>query len=139
MVQGVGDAFDQFRASYYGAGDDIGMSVEVLGAAMQRQVEANFRGTKIYWTRESIVDDRDEAILGGEVHRGPQIADLEQGIRHRLDVDSFGVRANRLAPGCRLVAVDKIHRHPVARKFLHEEIVGAAVNAVLREQMPTAG
>src|ERR1700731_4703593 len=47
MIQGMRHAFDKFRASDYGAGDDIGMSVEVLGAAMQRQVEADFRGTKI--------------------------------------------------------------------------------------------
>src|SRR6266478_984401 len=139
MVQGVGDPSGKPGASDHGARDDIGMSVEVLGPAMQRQVEADFCGAKINRTRESIVDDRNQAVLGGKVHRGLQVADLEQGIRDRLDVDRFGVRPNRLAPGCGLVAIDKIHRHPVARKFLDKEIVGAAVNAVLREQMPTAG
>ena len=66
MVQGMRNPLDELRASYYRAGHDIGMSVQVLGPAMQRQIEADFRGAKINRTRESIVDDRNQPVLGGE-------------------------------------------------------------------------
>src|SRR5260370_29811460 len=42
MVQRMRYAFDKLRAPDHRAGDDIGVSVEILGAAMFRQIEADF-------------------------------------------------------------------------------------------------
>src|SRR5438552_11864342 len=38
------DPFDQFRASDDRAGDDVGMSIEVFRATMERKVETQFSG-----------------------------------------------------------------------------------------------
>ena len=57
------------RAPDHGAGDDIGMPVEILGPAMNREIEAEFRGPKIDRTREGVVDDRDQPVLRREIHR----------------------------------------------------------------------
>ena len=64
MVLGMRDAFDQVGATDHGAGDDVGMPVKILGAAMKGEVEADFGGTKIDRARERVVDDRDQPVLG---------------------------------------------------------------------------
>src|ERR1700732_1408501 len=69
MVLRMRDALDQVRAPDHRARDDIGMAVQILGAAVQRKVEADFRGTKINRAGERIVDDRDEPVLRREIHR----------------------------------------------------------------------
>src|SRR5579863_1367090 len=52
------DFANQVAASDRGARNDIRVTVQIFCRAVQRQIEADFRRSKINRTRESVVDDR---------------------------------------------------------------------------------
>src|SRR5713226_9657324 len=62
MVQLVRDSLHQVGPPNYRAGDDIRMAIQVLGATVERKIEAVFRRAKIYRAGEGVIDHRDNAV-----------------------------------------------------------------------------
>ena len=61
--------------------------------------------------------------------------DLQQGITHRFDVDRFCVGAQLLIPGLWIVRIHEVICHSERVQILRDEIVRAAVEAILNEQV----
>jgi arylsulfatase A-like enzyme len=58
--------FDFLPAAYDAAGADIAVPSHVLGSALYREVKAGYDWLKVHRASESVVDDRNEAMLLGE-------------------------------------------------------------------------
>src|SRR5579863_9282420 len=56
------DTVDQIGAPNHCTSDDVGMSIEVLGATVQRKIEAHFGRAEIYRTRKSVIDNRNQSV-----------------------------------------------------------------------------
>ena len=76
-----------------------------------------------------------QAVLAGKGHHALEVRDLQQRIGHRLDIDGAGLRAQLRLPGFGPLCVDEIGGQPQAREFAGNQIVRAAVQAALREQV----
>ena len=78
-------------------------------------------------------------MLPGERRSSLEIADLEQRVRHRFDVDSPGIGTQLRLPRIGIVAVDEIKLESKRSKVFGEKIVSPSVQAVLRQQMIAGG
>ena len=64
-----------------------------------------------------------------------EVGHLEQRVRHRLDVDGLRVRPQLRLPRGRIVRVDEVVGDAEVREVVRDEIVRAAVQAALRQQV----
>src|SRR5262249_61123994 len=85
--------------------------------------------------REGGVDDREEAVLAGEARGGGEIADAAERVGDRLDVKDARRRLEARRPAGWILQVDEVVADPEAREVARQEIVGAAVDAVLHEDV----
>jgi hypothetical protein len=98
MIQAVGNPLDPMSRPDHGTGDDVGMAVEVLRSAVQYQIEALLDRLEVHWRRERIVDERDEAMVTGELNNRFQVCDLQQRVGQALDVDGARIRPDECWP-----------------------------------------
>jgi len=117
--------------------DDVGMTVEVLGAAVERQVKTVIDGTKVDRAGKGVVDHRHQFVLFGERDDRLEIADLDQRVRYRLDIDHLGVGFELGWPRTGVAGVDKIVFDSEPGNIIGDKAVGAAVERALYEQVIT--
>ena len=80
MVQLGLDRADVVVCPDHGTGNQVAVSVQILGAAVQNQVEAHLDRAEVDRRGEGVVDHRDEPVGPGEVHDGAVIGDLQQRV-----------------------------------------------------------
>ena len=103
VVLPVGDARAQLgRARDDGAADQVAVAAQVLGGAVDHQVDAPVDRLLAVGRGEGVVDDGQRACRAADVGERAQVHDVEQRVGRRLDPDHAGVGANRgaaLLPG----------------------------------------
>src|SRR6266508_4767015 len=67
MIELALDPLDVLAAAHDRAGDDVGMSVHVLRAAVDGEIEPVLQRPEVDGRRERVVDDRDEAAFSREL------------------------------------------------------------------------
>ncbi len=135
VIQLALDRAHEVLAPDHGAADDVGMAVEVLRAAVQAQVEAALERAEVHRAREGVVDDGDEPAPPAEAHDLLEVRESEQGIAQTLHVEGLGVGPQGRRPGPRLAAVDEGAGDPEGRQVLGDQVVRAAVEAVLHDEV----
>ena len=88
--------FDSLPAAHDAAGADVTVPPHVLGSALYREVEAGYDWLKVHRTSESVVDDRNETMLLGELNNRLKICQLHERVGKRLEIN----RAGRFSPRC---------------------------------------
>jgi len=131
----MADALDLLPSADYAACRDIVVSVQVLRSAVDRQIKAHLKGSKVHRRGERVVDHGEQIVRSGEVNNRRQVHYAEERIRHALDVDDTGRRAQQTLPGLRVGPVDEVAGDAQRRQLLRHEAVGAAVEAILGEEM----
>jgi hypothetical protein len=134
VVEFVRNLFNQLRASDHCAGHDVGVAVQVLGATVQRQVEAGLRRAKIDRACEGVVDDRHEVVRSGELDHRAQVRHTHQRVGNRLDVDCARALGEPFSPRRRVAGVDEVDADLKRRQVGRQQVVSAAVQTILREQ-----
>ena len=126
---------DPRRGSHHRAGDHVAMAIQVLGRAVQDQIEPMSQRPEGERRREGVVDDRDQVALPGERSGGGKIGDAQQRVGDRLDIEHARLRRDGGAPGCGIVSGNERHRDSEPRQIVHEQVVRAPVEAVLRNDV----
>src|SRR5215471_461304 len=87
MVQTPFDFADQILPSDDGARNNIGMSIEILRAAVERQIKSPLGWTEVDGTGKRVIDQRDEFVRLRKLNDSFQVAHLQERIGHCLDID----------------------------------------------------
>src|SRR5262249_53067125 len=124
MIRPVRDASDPVAAANYGARGNVVVSVQILRTAVKRKVKADLGRTEIDRTGEGIIDHRDQAVSASKPYHRLQVADLKQGVGHRLDIDRLRRRRELFLPRIRIVSVDPINGNAEQRTLLSQETMG---------------
>ena len=135
VVELVLDRLDACRASHRGARDEVAVPVQVLGRAVQREVEPVRERPEPEGRREGIVDQRDESAGARELRRRVEVGYLQQRVGERLEIDRPGVPPELSLPRPRGLRVEEGHLDPQPRQIARHQIVRAAVESVLRQQV----
>ena len=135
VVQRVVDLADVPVGADHGPGHDVGVTIQILGAAVQGQVESPFQGPEIDRGGEGVVDDRDQAVLPSEAGQGFQVGHLHQGIGDGFQVEDPGVGFQGSPPGLGVVARDEVEAQAQAHQFPGDQSVSAPVETVLSQQV----
>src|SRR5260370_29923653 len=80
------------------AGDDVRMSVEVLGGAVERKIKAQSDRAEVQRRCESIVDHRNQPMVLRKSEYCLEVPHLQQWIGDGFDVKSPRVRSNVATP-----------------------------------------
>ena len=88
------------------AADDVGVAVQVFRGGVHTHVRAEGQRLLVERGRKSAVHHQEGVALVGDVGRCTDVADPDQRIRGRLDVDQPGVGAHRVPD---LVRVPRVH------------------------------
>ena len=135
VIGAVADALDGRGIAHDRARDDVGVPVQVLGGAVQTQIEARGERPVVDGRREGVVDDRDQAVLAGELHHSFQVGDLQQRVRHGLDVNGARVGAQQRRPGIAPVGIDEVALDAEPRELPVHQVVRAAVQPALCQEV----
>ena len=135
VVQLVPHLLDQGRRPGDRARDDVGVAVQVLGAAVEDQVDADGRGPEVHRARERVVDQGHEPVRLGELRDRGNVGDLNERVRDRLDVDRLRFLAQLGLPRSRRRPNRSCRTRCRARQVMHDEVVRSAVEALLHEQV----
>ena len=73
MDELMGNFVNQIFTPDHGAGDNIRMTVKILGAAMQRQIESPFRRSKVDGAGKGVVDHQNDAAFLGKTRNACHI------------------------------------------------------------------
>ena len=111
------------------------MAAQVLGGAVDAQVEPGPQRSEVHWGRERVVDHREQALPAAEVRDLAQQPDPHQRVSNRLDQEHPGLRSARGGPGLGTVHVDEAVSPAEVLSVLGEEVVAAAVEAVAGQQV----
>src|SRR5437870_12502097 len=98
MIEAVADALDMLRSTNRAARRDVVVSVQVFRSAVDRQVKAHLKGSEVHGRSERVVDQGEQIVRPGEANNRRQVSYAEEGIRHGLDVDDPGCRAQQMLP-----------------------------------------
>src|SRR5882762_2824193 len=109
-----------------GAGDNVGMAGEILGGAVDDDVEAKFDRLLQNGSGESVVDDRDEIVVLGEGDGSFKIYEAQRGVGGRFDVQNFAARSDQAFDAVERRA-DVADSDAHVRKNIAHQAVGAAV------------
>ena len=112
------------------------MAAEVLGRGVQDDVGAELDGVEQVRRRDRVVDD--ERHTGRVRDRGDllDVEDVGARVRDRLREEQLGVRADRVAPGLRVVRVaDERRLDAQLGERVVEQVVRAAVEARARDDV----
>src|SRR5262245_10066794 len=89
MIEPALDSVHELTAADDGAGNDIGMSVEVFRTAVQREVYSRFCRTEVDRARKRVVDHGNQSIRFRKLNEGPNIRNVKQRVRHCFEIDRF--------------------------------------------------
>ena len=78
-----------------GASDHVGVAGEILGRAVQHNIEAHLKGFLEHRAGERVVDQRDQIPLFREGDRFSQIHEPQSGIRGCFDIQRFRAWTNQ--------------------------------------------
>ena len=129
---------DQGRAADHAAGHQVRVAVQVLGRAVDHEVEAQLQRPQVDRCREGVVDDAGEAVGPREPHDALEIRHLDPRVRHGLDVDRLRLRPQRGVPAVGARRVDEGVREPEILQVVRDEGVRASVEGVLRNEVAAA-
>ena len=126
---------DPLRRGDDGAGDDVGVAVEVLRGAVQLDVETSLQRPVVHRRGEGVVDDGDDPPLPAEGGHRLQVGDLQEGVGQALHQEGAGLRTDEVRPFHRVVTADEVDVDAQGRRVFREKAEGAAVEAVLGQQV----
>ncbi len=135
MIELVTDALDHLFTPRDRAADDVGVPVEILRRAVQAQIEPGIDRPEVHRRGEGVVDQRDQPVPAREAHDALQVRDLQHRVRHGLHIDRLRVRPELRFPRGRVVRIDEIELDAELREVARDQIVGAAIQRVLGDQM----
>ena len=135
MIELVHDAGDHLTAADDAAGDDVGVAVQVLGAAVHLHIETVLQRAEVHRRGKGVVDDGHQSVATRELDDRLQIGHLQQRIGHRLHVESPGRLRQLLCPGLGPVAGDKVAADPQLGHVFGGKAVSSTVQAVLGQEV----
>jgi hypothetical protein len=135
VVHHLLDPGDHIGLSDHGPAHDVRVSVQVLGTAVQREVEPNLRGPEVDRTGERVVDHRDQLVRPGESHHSLQVRHLYQRVGDRLDVDHPRFPPQLLGPRVGPVAGHEVACESMPGELPPRVVVRAPVQAVLEDHV----
>ena len=89
------DLVDELPAAQYRAGENIVVAGEILGAALQHQIDPEFERPLVDGRAEGAVDEGKDLMLSGDFDKLDQIEKVKIGIRRRFGENETGVRPDR--------------------------------------------
>jgi hypothetical protein len=122
-------------------GDQIAVTVEVLGGAVHHQVDTDLARPEVDRRGKGAVDHRHQVVRLGKGRCRLQITNLHQRVGDRLEEHQPGLGTQRSLPvrrALRVGQVDSAVRDAQPRGILVEKRLGTTVERPLRQQMPTA-
>ena len=134
----VPDLLHERRAAGHAARDQVRVAVQVLGRAVDHEVEAHLDGPQVDRRREGAVDEGGEAVRARETHDALQVGHLQPRVGERLHVDGFGLGTERRLPAGRARRVDEGVREAEVLQVVRHEGVRAAVQRVLGDEVAAA-
>src|SRR5690349_10225197 len=135
MIQPMSDFLNPGGLPQHHPADDVRMSVEVLGPAMEGEIEPPLQWAKIDGTREGTINERNQSMRPGELNYRLQIGHLQERVGHRFNVDGFGVWFQPSLPGFWALCFDEIVGEPKGWEIASHQVVGPTVKSTLNQQM----
>ena len=135
----MSDVLDRLSTTGNGAPDDVRMTVQVLRRAVHAKIEPRVDGPKVHGRGKRVVDDGGEAMLAREPDDALQICNFQQRIGHGLHVDGLRVRPQLCFPGAGVIRINEIERDTELLEVSRDEIVRAAVQPALCQQVIARG
>ena len=87
LIDAAAYLVDELRSAHDDPSDEITMSVDVLGRAVDNHVNSRLQGLKEVGGREGVVDDCRDIPLFSPGDDGFDVRDLERRIVDRLEID----------------------------------------------------
>ena len=111
------------------------VAADELGGRVDYDVGAMFDGAYEVGGAEGVVDDERNAVAMGYIGYGIDVDDTRVGVAQRLDEDGFGVGPYGLLEIREVGRVDKGGGNAVGGQRVVEQVVGAAVDGVGRDDV----
>ena len=117
------------------APDRVAVPAEVLRGAVHDGVDAEVEGPLVDGRCERVVADRGDARLPRDGADGRQVAQRQQGIARRLQVDEPGVGPDGPLDVRRVSSIDKRRLDAQRSQLGHHEVIRARVDRVRRHDV----
>ena len=117
------------------ARNDVGVTVQILRRAVQHDVEPMFDGTKINRAGKRRVYERDQPMRASKRCNLRQITDLQERIRHRLNVDRTSGGTQRGTPAPRIIDIDHGMAHPQISENASHKLMRPTIEVTLNQHV----
>jgi len=126
---------NQFRGADDRAGEHVGVSVEILGGAMDHKIEAQRERLKIHGRGEGAVDHGNEIVLSAELHRFLESRDASERVADRFQVEELGIFSQPVSPRVRVASVHELVLDAPFPQVFGQKGESAPVQSVLNQDV----
>ena len=119
---------DEVLRTDHGTAQNIGMAAKVLGRGVKNEVDSHVQRFAPPRRGEGVVDEEKQVVSLRNVGHRLDVADLEDGVGQRLDVQKFRVVLDGRFVGRWVAHVGHRGRNTKTREFLGQKTVGPTVN-----------
>ena len=133
------DLIDEFRLADDKARDNVAVTVDVFGRAVNNNIRAEIEGALEIGRAERVVNDDFDILVEsvGGVRNGLYVNDLHGGVAGSLKVDDLRLIGEGSLERVNVVHVDKRYLNTELGDLLGEEGKGAAVESLIRDDLIT--
>ncbi len=135
LVQGLADPLDHGSAPHDAAGDQIGMTVQVLGGAVEAEIEAHGQWLEVDRGGEGVVYDTGQLVLAREADDVFEARDPHEWVPDAFDEEHLRIRGERRWPIVRTAGIHQGMKQPEPLDLSGDVLEGSTVELSSRDQM----